>query len=142
MTTSLKILMNSITSLEDTQISPVLFGYFHSTVRNEAHDELTRIFKEENERHGVTRAFLGRRIGKSPEQITRWMGSPGNWTLDTLTNLALALGYRPRIRFEKIHQIENTQNIRPPKSPTVSLAMSTPNSSIATSLMIKMELDA
>src|SRR5690554_6774287 len=49
---------------------------------------LTAAFQES----AMTRTELARRLGKSPSQITRWLGAPGNMTLDAISDLTLALG--------------------------------------------------
>jgi hypothetical protein len=46
---------------------------------------------EEFERSGISRAVLASRLGKAPEVISRWLGSPGNWTLDTVSDLFFAI---------------------------------------------------
>jgi hypothetical protein len=35
---------------------------------------------------------LAQRIRKGPDQINRWLGAPGNWTLDTISDLLLGIG--------------------------------------------------
>ena|SRR5690554_4229414 len=52
------------------------------------YDMLTATFQES----AMTRTELARRLGKSPSQITRWLGAPGNMTLDAISDLTLALG--------------------------------------------------
>ena len=105
MPTSPKTLMKSAVSLEDVAISPVIIGYFDGAVQSEAHEAVLNAFLKMAEEEGITRSFVARRLNKPREQITRWLGGPGNWTLDTLTNLALAIGYRPRISLERLSSI-------------------------------------
>lgn len=47
------------------------------------------------ESSGMTRASLSRRLHKRPEQITRWMSSPGNLEIDTISDLLDAMGVSP-----------------------------------------------
>jgi len=46
------------------------------------------------EEQGVTRAELARRLGTSQAYITRVLGGHANFTLKTMSKLALALGLR------------------------------------------------
>jgi hypothetical protein len=46
---------------------------------------------EEFQRSGVSQADLARRLGKKPEVVCRWLGAPGNWTLDTISDLLFAI---------------------------------------------------
>lgn len=45
----------------------------------------------ELEKFGVSQADLARRLGKNPAQICRSLAGPGNWTLDTLSDLLFAI---------------------------------------------------
>lgn len=66
-------------------------AYFQARLSNLLHEAvLSRFLKLEKER-GLTRADLARRIGRKPEQVTRWFGSPGNWTLETVSDLLIAM---------------------------------------------------
>jgi hypothetical protein len=49
-------------------------------------------FARQEREDKITKAELARRIGRKPEQITRWLGSSGNWTLDTISDLLLGMG--------------------------------------------------
>jgi hypothetical protein len=67
---------------------------------------------EEFERSGISRAVLADRLGKAPEIITRWLGTPGNWTLDTLSDLLYAIsGAEPEYGLHRPHDAP-AQNYR------------------------------
>ncbi len=48
-------------------------------------------FLAEGQGSGLTRSKLAKRLGKRPEQITRWLAAPGNLTLDTISDLLLTM---------------------------------------------------
>lgn len=80
-----------------TTLSPYQIAYFQGRTRNRVHEAVLEAFRERVERDALTRAELARRLGRRPEQVTRWLASPGNWTLDTVSDLLLALGYELEI---------------------------------------------
>jgi DNA-binding phage protein len=99
--------------LEDAQLDPAIMGYFHGLSQDEAHELVMEIFLKMAQTDNITRAFLARRLGKSPEQITRWLSAPGNWTLDTFTNLLLAMGYRPTFGAERLSDMRQSNDHHP-----------------------------
>jgi hypothetical protein len=64
--------------------------YFQTRLRNRLFNFILAKFVAEQER-GLTKAKLGRRIGKPPEVINRWLGAPSNLTLDTVSDLLLGI---------------------------------------------------
>jgi len=65
-------------------------AYFQARTRNKLYDFVLRRFLAEK-RNGLTKAVLARRIGRKPEAITRLLGAPGNWTIDTVCDLLLGI---------------------------------------------------
>jgi hypothetical protein len=65
--------------------------YFQTRLRNRLFNFILAKFASEQER-GLTKAKLARRIGKPSEVINRWLGAPGNLTLDTISDLLLGIG--------------------------------------------------
>jgi hypothetical protein len=64
--------------------------YFQTRLRNRLFNFiLGRFVQEQN--NGLTKAKLARRIGKPPEMINRWLGSPSNLTIDTVSDLLLGI---------------------------------------------------
>ena len=64
-------------------------AYFRSRLRLEFYDFILRRFlAQEN----LTKAELARRIHRSPDVVNRWLGAPGNWTIDTLSDLLVGMG--------------------------------------------------
>lgn len=45
----------------------------------------------EFKKSGISKATLARRMDKKPEVVGRWLGAPGNWTLDTVSDLLFAI---------------------------------------------------
>jgi hypothetical protein len=64
--------------------------YFQTRLRNRLFNYILGKFVAE-QKNGLTKAALGRRIGKPPEMINRWLGAPSNLTLDTLSDLLLGI---------------------------------------------------
>ncbi len=78
--------------------------YYRKRLKNRIFARLSAFFAEESERTGITKSDIAARLKKDPAQITRWLSGPSNLTLDTLSDLLLALDAEvetPRIvRFE------------------------------------------
>ncbi len=88
------------TSLKKPFLSEVFDGekiplgtlsYFRERFRDRLYDLVMEEFLKQDAESGLTRAEVARRIGRRPEQITRWFGAPGNWTLETVSDLLLAV---------------------------------------------------
>lgn len=72
-------------------VPPVVLSYFQARLKNRLHDFIISKFFEMEKSHGLTKADLARRIGRKPEVITRLLGAPGNWTLDTVSDLLIGI---------------------------------------------------
>jgi hypothetical protein len=64
--------------------------YFRTRARNRLFHFILSKFVAEQEK-GLTKAALARRIGKSPEVINRWLGSPSNLTADSISDLLIGI---------------------------------------------------
>ena len=72
-------------------LSDYALGYLNERVRNSFYDYVLRRFHEATEKEGLTKATLARRLGLEPARVTRLLGSPGNWTLDTVSELLVGI---------------------------------------------------
>jgi hypothetical protein len=66
-------------------------AYFRERQRSRLFDAIVSKFLEKEKAGKLTKAGLARRINKKPEQITRWLSTPNNWTLDTVSDLTLGI---------------------------------------------------
>lgn len=73
------------------KISTHLLSYHRQRTQNQAFEELMAFFASRAEHFGTTRKDVAERLGKDPSQITRWLSGPGNLTLDTISDLLIAL---------------------------------------------------
>ncbi len=76
---------------DEEPISAGQIAYFRQRFRNRIHEVILRRFLTEREKFGLTRIKLAKRLARRPEQITRWLSAPGNITLDTVSDLLLAM---------------------------------------------------
>lgn len=65
-------------------------AYFQARFRNRLFDFVLSKFQEQQKR-GLTKAILARRIGKRPDVLSSLLGAPGNWTLDTVSDLLVGI---------------------------------------------------
>lgn len=110
MTTSAETPLKSAISREEEKLSAFELGYFSERAKNNAHAKVLDLFFRLSKEEGVNKAFLARRLGKKPEQITRWLAAPGNWTLDTLSNLLVAMGYEPTFDVRELKTLRNSNH--------------------------------
>src|SRR6185295_17938761 len=62
-------------------------GYFRARNKHRMYDLVVKEFKKS----GLTQADLARRLGLGTDRVCRLLGGPGNWTLDTASDLLFAI---------------------------------------------------
>lgn len=86
MTTSPMSLLSEVQTAE--RISVGTLAYLQERLRARLYELVLREFRMHE---GLTKKRLAERIGRRPEQITRYLSSPGNWTLDTVSDLLVGI---------------------------------------------------
>lgn len=89
MTTSLKTWSNFL-NLEEP-LSEADKSYFRSRTKRRVHSVILSKFHEVAT-SGSTKAKIADRLGVHPSLVTRWLASPGNVRLETVSDLLLAMG--------------------------------------------------
>jgi hypothetical protein len=69
------------------KIPPATLSYMRARAKRRAFDLVLREFK----RSGLTRAEVARRLGKGAPEISRMLGGPSNWTIQTVSDLLFAI---------------------------------------------------
>lgn len=78
----------------NTSVNPLTqndIAYFQQRQRNRVFQEVLRHFANCAANEHITKKHLAEKLGKDPSQITRWFAGPTNWTLDTISDLLLAM---------------------------------------------------
>lgn len=109
-------------ALSESEINKFWLGYFQESFREELHAQLLEMFEFWKSSKGVSRADLARKIGRRPEQVTRWLSAPANLEADTVSDMALGMGFLPRVRFEPVSDVFSAgkPNFRHPVSDFVN----------------------
>jgi hypothetical protein len=71
----------------EDQINDADLAYFAARNRRKIYSVVISEFKKSK----LSQAQLGRRLGKRSDVICRWLSGPGNWTLDTVSNLMFGI---------------------------------------------------
>ena len=87
-------------------ISKFWLQYFRENFQADLHDKLIDLFLDAS----LSKAEIARRIGRKPEQITRWLSAPSNLEAETISDLSLAMGYMPSIKFEPVDRVRPKAN--------------------------------
>ncbi|MGH7813214.1 MAG: helix-turn-helix domain-containing protein [Candidatus Binataceae bacterium] len=99
------------------EIPPHQLAYFRVRLRNRIHDLVVSEFGRRQKVKKATKMDLARRIGREPAQITRWLSAPSNWTLDTISDLMIAMGTEPALGVESLAErvVRDSKRRRNPK---------------------------
>ena len=68
-------------------IDSATLAYFRQRNRGRVYS----VVIDELEKSGISQTDLACRLHKGTDQVCRWLGSPGNWTLDTVSDLFFAI---------------------------------------------------
>lgn len=71
----------------DEGIDPSALAYFSARNRRKLYSAIIKEFKKSK----LTQAQLARRMGQRTDVICRWLSGPGNYTLDTVSNLVFGI---------------------------------------------------
>jgi hypothetical protein len=81
--------------------------YFRARLQSRLHQlVLDEWLRQEDQ--GLTQAELARRIGRKPEVINRLLGAPGNWTVNTVSDLLIGMGAEPELALFRL--VDRTAN--------------------------------
>jgi hypothetical protein len=82
--------------------------FFRNRLRTQLFDLVVSEYTKQA-RAGFTKRDLARRISRRPEQITRWLGTPSNWTLETVSDLLLAISEAElSVCLRKLNRLDKT----------------------------------
>lgn len=71
----------------DEKVPNSTLSYFRSRNRHRLYSLVIKEFKKS----GLSQAALARRLGKKPDIVCRWLSSPSNWQIDTISDLLFAI---------------------------------------------------
>ena len=66
-------------------------AYYRRRLQNRIHRLVSQAFKQQQRDKGLTQKTLAARIDSDKAQLNRWLGIPGNWTLNTISDLLLGM---------------------------------------------------
>ena len=69
------------------RVPPETLAYFSARAKRHAYD----LVMKELEASGISRSELACRLGMDAGQLSRTLGGPGNWTIDTASRLLFAI---------------------------------------------------
>jgi hypothetical protein len=88
--------------LEGKLIPDGKLEYFRARLQSRFHQIVLAEFLRQEDALGLTQAELARRIGRGADQVNRWLGAPGNWTLQTVSDLLLGMASEPELAISRI----------------------------------------
>jgi hypothetical protein len=87
--------------IEGTPIPVGKLEYFRARLQSRVHQLVLAEYLRQEDR-GLRQIDLARRISRKPEIINRLLGAPGNWTINTVSDLLLGMGVEPTISVQSL----------------------------------------
>jgi len=75
--------------------------YSRQRQRNRVFTAVVSFFAEKAEEQGISKKDVASALKRDPSQITRWLAQPSNLTLDTISDILLALDAEMDVRIVK-----------------------------------------
>jgi hypothetical protein len=87
--------------------------YRREMAKNQFYDAIVRLFAEAAEQKGLNKRALSASLDKDPALITRLLAHPSNLTIETISDLLLAMGYVPELRVKPLQSDDVANNVHP-----------------------------
>lgn len=71
----------------DNKVSQRVLGYVSEMARSDLYNLILTAFEDSK----LPKNTIAKRLGKDPAWLTRVLGAPGNWTIDTVAELLFAI---------------------------------------------------
>lgn len=102
--------------------------YFQQRFRNRLYEAVIRAIEANAAQTGLRRKALAERIGKTPASLSRLLAGPGNWELDTVSDLLFAIDAELDFRIAKFDDRTPANHFHPLNGTIISfVAQSTPD---------------
>ena len=95
-------------TVSETKLPETEIYFFRQRLKNKIFQSTMSYFAEAASENSMTRKDIAFLLDKDPAQITRWFSGPDNWTLDTISDLLLAMG--AEIKYEIVPLSEYRQH--------------------------------
>ncbi len=92
-------------ALDKNKIPAKDIFYFRQRLKNKIFESALAYFVGLAEEKNLTKKDIAKSLGKDPAQITRWFAGPNNWTLDTISDLLLAMDAELKCEIVSLHEI-------------------------------------
>ena len=103
--------------------------YFEQRFRNRVYEAVIRALEKECAENKLKRKDLAVHMGKKESQVSRWLAGPGNWTLDTVSDLLFAIDaeldfvvtkFKNKKKKNEFHPLNSDMPPIPPLPPKLS----------------------
>jgi transcriptional regulator with XRE-family HTH domain len=122
-TSPTSFLSEILEGIEGSEIPKHKLAYFRARLRNRIYDLVISEFAKLQEEKGVSKADLANRIGRDAAQISRWLSAPSNWTLDTISDLLIAMRAELQLGVQVVGaQVQSSEPHLAAKTRTISVA--------------------
>ncbi len=98
-----------MTDTNKVEVSKRDLYFFRQRLKNKIFQSVVAYFAKEAKAKKITKKDLAIALGKDPAQITRWLSGPNNWTLDTISDLLLALNAELHHEVVSLHEQKNVK---------------------------------
>lgn len=95
---------------DDLRPSATEKAYARALFRRQVHDQILAAFMDFAEGDRFARSTLADRLGLNRSQVTRWLAGPSNLRTDTISDLLLAMSYKPKLSAEKLSEQQPPAN--------------------------------
>jgi len=90
--------------LDSSPIPEIHLEYFRTRLKLRLYTMIQHIFRALQADKGLSKTDLARRLGKDPALISRWMNSPGNLEVNTISDLLLAMRREPILGVQNLEE--------------------------------------